>query len=281
LNKLVSVVIPNHNYSQYIEKAIDCALNQTYKAVEIIVVDNGSTDESRKILQAYGNEIITIFQNNQGQACARNSGLLAANGQFIALLDADDYWEKQKIEIQIDLIQTSSEFVYTGFRQFESLTNSTISEVRPFFKGDCALAFIQNPTRSIIPGGESSALFTRELLNQVGLFNPKLSSASGRDFFRRCSRKTNISSVDSLLMNYRAHDLNMSRNSQAMMADTLKAYQALFEDEDWKFALPLERKCMSKLLWSFTKTSMKEGNSRETLGNLVRMLGLYSKVKIH
>ena len=272
-------MIPNHNYSQYIEKAIDSALNQTYKAIEIIVVDNGSTDDSRRILETYGNAIRTIFQSNQGQACARNSGFLAANGQLIALLDADDHWEKQKIEIQLDCIRANSEFVYTGFRQFESLTDSTIREVRPHFEGDCALAFVQNPTRSIIPGGESSALFTRELLKQVGLFNPNLSSASGRDFFRRCSRKTRISSVDSLLMNYRAHTLNMSRNSEAMMSDTLKAYQALFQDEDWEFALPLERKCLSKLLWSFSKTSMKEGNHKEALRNLSKILEMYSKLK--
>ena len=104
MEKLVSVIIPNFNYGRFLKSTIDSALDQTYNNLEVIVVDNGSTDNSRFILESYGEKIRTIFQNNQGQAAARNNGLAIARGDFIALLDADDYWESSKIEQLLSLL---------------------------------------------------------------------------------------------------------------------------------------------------------------------------------
>ena len=89
---LVSVIIPSYNCGKYIDEAVSGVLNQTYPNVEVIVIDDGSTDNTLDILSKYRNEIKVISQPNQGVAKARNTGISAAAGKYIATLDADDRW---------------------------------------------------------------------------------------------------------------------------------------------------------------------------------------------
>jgi glycosyltransferase involved in cell wall biosynthesis len=268
----VSTIIPNFNYGRFLNKTIDSVLEQTHSHIEIIVIDNGSTDNSREVLESYGDRIKTIFQTNLGQAVARNVGISNASGDFIALLDADDYWEPSKIERQFERVDKEFQFIYTGFRQFESNSGVTLQEVHPIFQGDCSLSFVNFPTRAIIPGGESSALITREIVKKVGDFNPDLNSASGRDFFRRCSAKTKFAFVDDSLINYRRHNLNMSLQSKSMMSDTAEAYRILFEDPEWQFAMKYRKSCLSKLHWSFFKTFVKKGDLLSAIPELVKTI---------
>src|SRR5450631_2550416 len=86
---LVSVLINNYNYREYLAQAIDSALSQDYDPIEIIVVDDGSTDDSRSIIARYGTKIRTVFQNNSGQASAFNAGINAAQGDILCFLDSD------------------------------------------------------------------------------------------------------------------------------------------------------------------------------------------------
>jgi glycosyltransferase involved in cell wall biosynthesis len=94
---LVSVVIGNYNYGQYLAEAIDSVLAQTYPKVELIVVDDGSTDQSRTVIESYGDRILSRFQKNGGQTEAFNTGVQYASGQIICFLDADDTFHPEKI----------------------------------------------------------------------------------------------------------------------------------------------------------------------------------------
>ena len=99
-NPLISVIIPVYNSEKYLERALDSVLNQTYKDLEIIVVDDGSTDGSGKIIAKYQKKdprIISIRQKNSGQAAARNAGIRLAKGEFLAFLDGDDAYDKDFI----------------------------------------------------------------------------------------------------------------------------------------------------------------------------------------
>lgn len=95
---LVSILIDNYNYGRFLRDAIDSALNQTYGNTEVIVVDDGSTDDSREIIASYGNRIIPVLKENGGQASAFNAGLASCKGGFVCYLDADDIWLPQKVE---------------------------------------------------------------------------------------------------------------------------------------------------------------------------------------
>ena len=98
---LVTVVIPTYNYGRYICQTVESALGQTYSPVEIIVVDDGSTDDTRERLTAYGDRVRYIYLQNRGVSTARNIGIQAARGEFVALLDSDDLWLPDKLERQV------------------------------------------------------------------------------------------------------------------------------------------------------------------------------------
>jgi glycosyltransferase involved in cell wall biosynthesis len=116
-NYIVSVIIPTYNASQYIQEAIDSVLDQSYKNFEIIVVDDGSTDNTKEVLENFikNEQIKYFYQDNSGPGAARNNGLLRAKGEFVAFLDADDIWDKGKISKQVDfMIKNDLDLSHTG-----------------------------------------------------------------------------------------------------------------------------------------------------------------------
>lgn len=105
---LVTILINNYNYGRFLNQAIDSALNQTYQDVEVLVVDDGSTDESRSIISSYGNRIVSILKENRGQASAFNAGFAASRGEIICMLDADDFFYPDKVERVVPHCQPGS-----------------------------------------------------------------------------------------------------------------------------------------------------------------------------
>jgi len=110
-NPVVSVIIPTFNRAPVVVRAIDSVLGQTYRSVEVIVVDDGSTDGTSETLKTYGDAIISVFQDNAGPSAARNRGLRESKGDLIAFLDSDDLWLATKLERQVDLLQQAGEDV--------------------------------------------------------------------------------------------------------------------------------------------------------------------------
>src|SRR5438477_3922397 len=100
-NDLVTAVIPTYNYGRFVTQAVESALGQTYRNLEIIVVDDGSTDDTREQLLPYRDRLRYIYQENQSVAAARNTGIRAATSEFIAFLDADDLWHPRELELQM------------------------------------------------------------------------------------------------------------------------------------------------------------------------------------
>ena len=115
----VSVVILNHNYAEYVETAIKSVLSQTYKFVELIIIDDGSTDNSREIINKYSQQAIVHFQSNVGVVASRNLALSLATGRYIVQLDADDYLELDYIEKMVNAAQSNSaDIVYCQAQYF-------------------------------------------------------------------------------------------------------------------------------------------------------------------
>ncbi len=108
---LVSVIIPTYNRAETVRRSIDSALAQSYRPLEVIVVDDGSTDSTREVLETYGDRIRPIYQPNGGPSVARNTGAAGAQGEFIAFLDSDDTWKPEKIARQVALMLAGGEKV--------------------------------------------------------------------------------------------------------------------------------------------------------------------------
>lgn len=115
----VSVVIPAYRSQRTIGRAIDSVLAQTVRATEIIVVDDGSPDDQVSVIQQYGSPVVLLCQTNAGTAAARNRGIDRATGHFIAFLDADDYWESDKLQRQLEIFDSHPEVGLVGSRFFE------------------------------------------------------------------------------------------------------------------------------------------------------------------
>lgn len=229
MNGLVSVLIPNYNYAQYIEKAVESVERQTYRNFEIIVVNNGSTDNSLEVLRALGNRITLVDQKNLGQSGSRNSGLKHARGEFIAFLDADDTWEPTKLEKQVALFRDQEVgLVYTGLKRVNS-QGETISVQLPLHRGRILENFIKSPGAAVV-GGESTAVIRKIALDQAGEFDPRLSVGSGWDMWRRIAAQWKIESVNEPLANYLQHNSNLSKNMKIYEFDTLLKLEKLFSD---------------------------------------------------
>jgi glycosyltransferase involved in cell wall biosynthesis len=127
MNSYVSVIIPTYNSAEFIIQALDSVLNQTYTNYEVIVIDDGSTDNTRQILEPYQFKINYIYQKNQGVAAARNKGIEVAKGELIAFLDADDLFLPQKLQQQVAILNAQPEIgmVISGWHLTDQQGNIT------------------------------------------------------------------------------------------------------------------------------------------------------------
>ena len=127
---LVSIITPCYNGAKYVAETIESVINQTYKKWEMIIVDDGSKDKSAEIIKTYVNKdsrIKYIYQNNAGSAAARNNGIRRAQGQYIALLDADDVWHKDFLEKQIAFIKKNNAVcVYCSYSKIDDHSRSIL-----------------------------------------------------------------------------------------------------------------------------------------------------------
>lgn len=133
---LVSVVIDNYNYADYLGEAIDSALEQTWSELEVIVVDDGSTDDSRDIIAAYGDRVRAVLQSNGGQAAAFNAGVAQARGDIICFLDSDDVWFPHKVERVVAAFRKHPEAAWLRHRlQLVDATREPLGSSVPHIRG--------------------------------------------------------------------------------------------------------------------------------------------------
>lgn len=175
---LVTILINNYNYGDFVADAIESALNQTYPNIEVIVVDDGSTDNSKEVIMSYGNKIIPILQENGGQASAFNSGFAASQGEIICLLDSDDLFVPEKVKEVVDQFQAdpSIGWIYHPQKLVDSDKNeipesklddqpdsSKTYDFRPYIKR----GKLNNYLPSIGLQATSAFCFQRSLLNKI------------------------------------------------------------------------------------------------------------------
>jgi glycosyltransferase involved in cell wall biosynthesis len=212
---LISIVIPAYNAEAFIAEAIESVLAQDYQIREIIVVDDGSTDNTPGVLESYQNRIRFIRQSNAGLGTARNTGIAAANGELIAFLDADDRWLPEKLSKQYKCLihNPKAGLVHTDLLEWRPQESSqTHREIgRGEFQGSCLPSLIQN--NRVLP---STVLVKKECLDRVGNFDPQPTGVEDWDLWLRIAREYEFAYVAEPLVLYRMHDANMSANSLRM-----------------------------------------------------------------
>jgi glycosyltransferase involved in cell wall biosynthesis len=227
---VISVVIPAFNAAAFLGQAIDSVLAQSVGEIEVIVVDDGSTDGTAAIARSYDSEVHYVYQTNRGMAGARNRGLQECRGDLVGLLDADDTWMPEKIRKQIDALSASprARVCYTACLVTDRNLEPIAVELSPR-KGSALedLLLMGNVVGSI-----SSPLIERRLLAEVGGFNPGLSHCADWDLWVRLARKTEFICLPEPLVTYRQHGGNLSRHISILERDSFQVLHAAFADPE-------------------------------------------------
>ena len=229
--KTVSVIIPTYNYGRFLKEAVDSALAQTYPPFEIIVIDDGSTDDTPEVLAGYGDRIRSLRQNNQGVGAARNAGIALARGEYIAFLDSDDLWKPEKLAREIALFETdpSLGMVHCGAESFDHDTGKVISVMLSGMEGWVASELLRLD-REVITAPGSGTLFPKRVAEEVGGFDPRLQPSEDWDFCYRVAVRYRAAFVPEVLVRYRLHGsgihLNIERMENGMLTALGKAFQS-------------------------------------------------------
>lgn len=230
----ISVIIPTYNCSKYITDAIQSVLNQTYNNYEIIIIDDGSTDNTKEILAPYisKNLIKYIQQSHLGQAAARNRGLNESTGDYIAFLDADDMWKKAKLEKQIELIQKSKvDVCYTDSKPIDTETGSVISYIM------ASKIARQLPRGNVLkhliffnPIALPSVLVKRECFEKVGTFDESIQMGDDWDMLLRLSTRYKFDFVNEKLCIFRRNRPNsISSNKEKRITEQERIIKKFFQ----------------------------------------------------
>ncbi len=205
----VSVVIPSYNYGRYLAAAVESVFAQTYPPLEIIVVDDGSDDDTREVASRYGDRIRYVRTDNRGVSAARNTGVELAKGDLVAFLDADDRWLPRKLELQIPLFDTDEKpgMVHTGSRVFDNPTGDTLCEFQPKPLLDvhdliecCAVSV----TSVVVP---------RAIFAEIGGFDTSLVGTEDWDMWLRIAASYKVVGCREVLVEYRSHSRSLSGNA--------------------------------------------------------------------
>lgn len=214
----VSVVMPAYNTAAYIAESIDSVLEQDYPDLELIVVDDGSTDGTLEIVRGYGERLTLLVQHNQGAAVARNAGIAAAAGEYIAFIDSDDVWLPGKIRAQVAHMERHPDIgmTFTAWYNWKPEASGAFRRpagaTSPFPKDPSAGELIARGSgwlyNRLLFGSlphTITVMMRRGLVERIGPFDPDLKRGQDYDYWLRASRLTEIHQLNLVTALYRLH----------------------------------------------------------------------------
>ena len=196
-NPAVSVIIPTYNRGWILREAIDSVLAQEYSDYELIVVDDGSTDDTREILGLYGQDIIALRQPNQGVSAARNRGIADSHAQLVAFLDSDDLWLPQKLIRQVAFFQSNPD---AQICQTEETWVRNGVRVNPKKRHQKLSGMIFEPSLALCLVSPSAVMIEKTLFDIVGGFDESLPACEDYDLWLRISCRFPIYLLDTPLI---------------------------------------------------------------------------------
>jgi glycosyltransferase involved in cell wall biosynthesis len=223
----VAAIIPCFNSARFLPAAISSALQQSYKLIDVIVIDDGSTDQFREAVKPYLEDIILIEQAHLGPSQARNQAINSTNAQYIAFLDSDDIWHKEKISRQVQLLEENSGclLVHTGVQPIDAqgnkLQNENTSE--QLAVNSCLQSLVAH--NSII----TSSVLVRRSVFQTEKFDTELSFAEDWDLWIRLAAKGFFGYIPEKLTGYRKHSTNISKDYARMTSAVVTVLQRVLE----------------------------------------------------
>ena len=247
----VTVIIPSYNRKHFLGETLSSVFSQTFRPYEIIVVDDGSTDDTRAFLKTYEDQIRYVHKTHGGEASARNCGLSEASGEYIAFLDSDDLWEPSFLETTITHLEGHATLSLLGTACWvipDRVRRPRLQEA--FLKGDLfPLLFRKN----IITA--SAVVSKRECFEEVGLFDENLDQATDYDMWLRIAKRYSIGFLNQPLCQWRRHPENVSHQQLRHRLCVLRVVQKHYDPS--RIPSKLYRHRRSKLLVSLGRAYLK------------------------
>ncbi len=270
----ISVIIPTYNRAFIIDKAIDSVLQQTYTDYEVIVVDDGSTDATYENLKPYRDKIHYVYKENGGIASARNCGLEAAQGTYIAFLDSDDLWKPDKLQRQMEHFERYPEYGMVATRCVTNKVDSDfntidINKIRRSGKSGWVYKdlFFRNFIRT------SSTVIKSECFRKVGRFDESLPRCEEIDMWLRISKEYPVGFINDTLTIYTRRPKEIRVDNIEGRKNWLRVLKTNYEPS----LIPrrLYKKRIAKIHTHLAESFIKKGNQAEGKKQLKQALSLY------
>lgn len=275
---LVSIVIPTYNRAPLIGDAIDSALNQAYKNTEVIVVDDGSTDNTKEVCSKYNNKIKYFYKSNGGIASALNFGVEKMQGSWFKWLSSDDILEENAVEELVKFAhEKHARFVYSDYILIDGQGKQVGEFIEPTY--DTYLDFAAKLWQSFIGNG-SSSLIHRNVFEEVGVFDKSLKSAEDYDFWLRACilHRIMLYRCPKVLLRYRVHSKQLTAEvkTEALKIDMRirerikHQYIELYGKESWNQLMKeFKKRGYVRPLWRRVARSILAHLPKETADSLV------------
>ncbi len=241
---LVSVVIPSYNGARFLPETLRGVLQQTHPKVEVIVVDDGSTDDTPAVVAAFGGDVTYVRQENSGVSAARNRGIGLAKGEYIAFLDADDVWLPRKLECQLSCIADSTRIGIVGCAYH--ITDEKLQIQCTISPQSCTLCDLL-----LLRGNGglfgSTILAPKAVLNELGGFDERLSTSADWDLATRIANRYVVAVTPEPLVYYRQHGGNMHQGIRRTEEDMLLVLRKAFQEHLPSSVAQLRRRAYGNL----------------------------------
>lgn len=230
---LVSVIIPTYNSAVYLKDAIDSVLTQSYQQIELVIVDDGSTDNTKEVVSVYltDKRVSYHYQDNQGVSNARNHGASLSKGVYLCFLDADDVFLPTNIEKKLNRIKQNTllGLVHADVQMMDS-EKRLLSEWNRGMSGKDRHLDLLLWNECVIPA-PSSILIRRDVFNEVGKWDPAFSTAADQDLFIRVTKKYEIERIPEVHTYYRVVLNSMGKNIAVFERDHIGVYIKMKNDQ--------------------------------------------------
>lgn len=253
----LSVIVPTYNHAQFLGEAVQSVLDQTYQDYEIIIVDDGSTDNTREVLERFCDPRIRyVYQENRGLGAARNTGIRGARGALVALLDADDVWKPDFLHRAANVLHTNLGIgaAYAGFRYMNA-------EGRPLSQTVCRVVPSDQFRQALLRGNwlcPSAVVVRKSVFGEIGLFDETHSACEDLDMWLRISLRFGFEGIPNVLLLHRRIGNNMSDDVDRMteeMAAVLEKHVGPLDgavddwsDDQWIAASSYHKYCIEEYL---------------------------------
>ena len=268
---VVTAVVPAYNAASTVADTVQSVLSQTLEDLEVLVVDDGSSDSTSSIVESLDDARVRVIrQENAGVSAARNVGIRESRGEFIAFLDSDDLWCPDKLEQQLAFMEQKS------VRATQTGVWYVNQDLLPLYPGPCPPyedAFLETLLFRHLPAFPSTLVLHRDVFDKVGFFDASLPILEDWEFAVRLARYGELRNMNAYLTLYRIHPGNRSRDIDLHLAPGLKVLEALFGDPELPKRIRVQRpRVYAAMFTMFSGGALRAGQYRECLRWAVRAI---------